>query len=113
MAARHRLRLEQLCIGHGRRYEFGFGAIYLVANDKRGLSALQLSKKLEVSYYVAWTMLHKIRRAMKERDSAYELRGVIEMDDSFFGSGVGGDKRGRGTKKRHRSLSKPRRMGLP
>ena len=76
-----------------------FWAIYLVANDKRGLSALQLSKKLEVSYYVAWTMLHKIRRGMKERDSAYELRGVIEMDDSFFGSGVGGDKRGRGTKK--------------
>jgi transposase-like protein len=76
-----------------------FWAIYLAANDKRGLSALQVSKKLEVSYYVAWTMLHKIRRAMKERDSAYELRGVIEMDDSFFGSGVGGDKRGRGTKK--------------
>lgn len=76
-----------------------FWAIYFVANDKRGLSALQLSKKLEVSYYVAWTMLHKIRVAMKERDSAYELRGVVEMDDSFFGSGTGGNKRGRGTKK--------------
>jgi len=76
-----------------------FWAIYLVANDKRGLSALHLSKKLEVSYYVAWTMLHKIRRAMKERDSGYELRGIIEMDESFFGSGAGGDKRGRGTEK--------------
>ena len=76
-----------------------FWAIYLVANDKRGLSALQLSKKLEVSYYVAWTMLHKIRTAMTARDSAYELRGIIEMDESFFGSGAGGDKCGRGTKK--------------
>lgn len=76
-----------------------FWAIFLVANDKRGLSALQVSKKLDVSYYVGWTMLHKIRRAMKERDSAYELRGIIEMDESFFGSGAGGDKRGRGTKK--------------
>jgi hypothetical protein len=76
-----------------------FWAIYLVANDKRGLSALQSSKKLEVSYYVAWNVLHKLRTAMKERDSAYELRVIIEMDESFFGSGVGGDKRGRGTKK--------------
>jgi len=76
-----------------------FWAIFLLAHDKRGLSALQLSKKLDMSYYVAWTMLHKIRRAMKDRDSAYELRGLVEMDDSFFGGGTGGDKRGRGTKK--------------
>ena len=76
-----------------------FCALYLLANDKRGLSALQLSKKLEVSYYVAWTMLHKIRRAMKDRDDGYQLQGVIEMDDAFFGGGHGGDKRGRGTSK--------------
>jgi transposase-like protein len=76
-----------------------FWAIFLVANDKRGLSALQVSKKLRVSYYVAWTMLHKIRRAMKDRDAGYELRGIIEMDESFFGSGAGSDKRGRGTNK--------------
>jgi transposase-like protein len=76
-----------------------FWAIYLVANDKRGLSALQLSKKLEVSYYVAWTMLHKIRRAMGERDDNYHLEGIIEADESFFGGGKGGKKRGRGSKK--------------
>jgi transposase-like protein len=76
-----------------------FLAIYLLANDKRGLSALQLSKKLEVSYYVAWTMLHKIRRAMRDRDQGYQLNGIVEMDDSFFGGGSGGDKRGRGTSK--------------
>lgn len=76
-----------------------FCALYLLAHDKRGLSALQLSKKLEVSYYVAWTMLHKIRRAMKDRDEEYQLQGIIEMDDAFFGGGSGGDKRGRGTKK--------------
>jgi transposase-like protein len=72
-----------------------FLSIYLLAHDKRGLSALQLSKKLEVIYYVAWTMLYKIRRAMSDRDQAYQLHGIIEMDDSFFG----GDKRGRGTSK--------------
>jgi len=77
-----------------------FWAIYLAANDKRGLSALQLSKKLKVSYYVAWTMLHKIRQAMADRNQLYQLRGVIEIDESFYGGKKeGGDKRGRGTKK--------------
>jgi transposase-like protein len=77
-----------------------FWAIYLVASDKRGLSALQLSKKLTVSYYVAWTMLHKIRKAMADRNQRYQLRGVIEIDESFYGGKKeGGDKRGRGTSK--------------
>lgn len=77
-----------------------FWAIFLFGNDKRGISALQLSKKLEVSYWVAWTMLHKIRKAMKDRDAGYKLAGLIEVDDSYIGgSSHGGDKRGRGTKK--------------
>ena len=44
-------------------------------------------------------MLHKIRYGMVDRDRPYELKGVIEIDDSFFGGGAGGDKRGRGTQK--------------
>ena len=76
-----------------------FWAIFLVSNDKRGISALQLSKKIEVSYWVAWTMLHKIRQAMKDRDASYQLAGLIEVDDSYIGgsSQGGGGKKGRGT----------------
>lgn len=76
-----------------------FWAIYLMSNDKRGLSALQLSKKLEVSYYVAWTMLHKIRRAMKERDSQQGLSGIVQVNKAVLSGGPGGDKRGRGSSK--------------
>ncbi len=76
-----------------------FWAIYLVSGDKRGLSALSLSKKLKVSYYVAWTMLHKIRQAMADRNRRYQLRGVIEIDESFYGGKNEGGKRGRGTSK--------------
>lgn len=76
-----------------------FWAIYLVATDKRGISALALSKKLDMSRYVAWAMEHKIRRAMKERDADYKLGGIIEIDDSFFGGPDKGGKRGRGSKK--------------
>ncbi|KAA0243503.1 MAG: IS1595 family transposase [Candidatus Brocadia sp. AMX2] len=47
-----------------------------------------------------WTMLHKIRHAMKNRDSTYQLTGIVEIDDSFFGSSTkGSSKRGRGTSK--------------
>lgn len=46
-------------------------------------------------------MLHKIRKAMEARDAAYQLAGLIQVDDAFFKGGIskGGDKRGRGTNK--------------
>lgn len=45
-------------------------------------------------------MLHKIRHAMKNRDSTYRLTGIVKIDDSFFGSSTkGSSKRGRGTSK--------------
>ena len=78
-----------------------FWAIYLVATDKRGLSALALSRKIDIGLKCAWTMLHKIRKAMEARDAEYQLAGLIQVDDAFFNGGVkkGGDKRGRGTSK--------------
>ena len=78
-----------------------FWAIYLVSTDKRGLSALALSRKIDIGLKCAWTMLHKIRKAMEARDAEYQLAGLIQVDDAFFKGGVnkGGDKRGRGTAK--------------
>ena len=76
-----------------------FMAIYLAAEDKRGISALALQKKIGVAYFTAWTMLHKIRHAMSERESGYGLEGTVEMDEAFFGASTEGGKRGRGTDK--------------
>ena len=76
-----------------------FLAIYLTADDKRGISALSLKSKIGVAYHTAWTMLQKIRHAMGERDSHYFLGGIVEMDESFFGAPSEGGKRGRGTDK--------------
>lgn len=89
-------------IMHGTRTPLlkWFWAIFLVSTDKRGLSALVLSKRIKVSYWKAWTMLQKIRRAMQQRDIRYSLAGVIEIDDGFFGGSKDGEnKRGRGTSK--------------
>ena len=72
-----------------------FWAIYLVGTDKRGCSAKRLEMLLGVNYVTAWLMIHKIRKAMEDRDSRYMLGHVIEMDEAFFGGPFSG-KRGRG-----------------
>ncbi len=72
-----------------------FWAIWMVAQDKGGTSATRLSKQLGLGYRTAWTMLHKLRKAMAQRDASYTLTGSIEMDDAYFGGPTAG-KRGRG-----------------
>ena len=72
-----------------------FWAVYLVACDKRGISALALAGKIEVCYETAWNMLRRIRKAMQLRDADYMLSGIVEFDDSYFGAKIKG-KEGRG-----------------
>jgi transposase-like protein len=67
-----------------------FWAIYLVACDKRGISALALMGKIEVCYETAWNMLRRIRAAMEMRDDHYILDGIVEFDDSYFGGKIKG-----------------------
>lgn len=74
-------------------------AIYLIARDKRGYSAMQISKELGLPYNTAWFLVHRIRHAMAQRDNNYTLAGIVEMDDTYFGKTKKGGKRGRGTSK--------------
>ena len=76
-----------------------FWGIFFVGIDKRGCSATLLAKELGITYKSAWFMLHRIRKAMKDRDSQYLLDGLVEMDDAYFGAKKEGSKRGRGTDK--------------
>lgn len=75
-----------------------FWAIYLVAHDKRGRSALSVSQVLNLNYRTSWRLLRKIRSAMSERDAGYQLAGIVEMDDAYFGAPSPGTD-GRGTTK--------------
>src|SRR5699024_11868760 len=72
-----------------------FAALYLMAADKGGISALRLSKLIGVSWSTAHFMLRRLRRAMADRDSIYRLSGLIEVDDALVGGRQPG-KRGRG-----------------
>ena len=74
-----------------------FVALFLVAFDKRGLSALLLSEELGLKYETAWAMLSRMRHAMATRDAAYKLRGYVEVDEMFIGAPREAKKRGRGT----------------
>lgn len=76
-----------------------FLAFYFVSQDKRGISAVQLSSVMGVTYKTAWYLLKRIRSAMGQRDEQYQLSGIIEFDDAFFGAPTVGKKRGRGTEK--------------
>ena len=76
-----------------------FWAIYLCATDKRGISAVQLSRTLNICYESAWYLLHRIRRAMAQRDENYALSGIVEVDDGYVGGATRNGKRGRGTDK--------------
>jgi transposase-like protein len=72
-----------------------FEAAYLVSTLTPGVSAVQLQRQLGLATYeTAWTMLHRLRRAMlrPERD---RLTGPVEIDESFVG-GVRAGTPGRG-----------------
>ena len=75
-----------------------FMAIFMIAVDKGGKSALTLSRELGIPYGTAWLMHHKIQHAMAERNGQYQLGGLVELDDAYFGGiSHGPGKRGRGT----------------
>jgi transposase-like protein len=57
----------------------------LVTSQKNGVSALGLQRVLGLgSYKTAWAVLHKLRRAMV-RPGRDRLRGVVEVDETYWG----------------------------
>jgi len=60
-----------------------FWALYFICSDKGSISALRLSRLIEVNWKAARLMLTKVRAAMGHRDSLYRLSGTIELDYAF------------------------------
>ena len=64
-----------------------FGAIYLCANHKKGISSLQLGRDLGIHQSSAWFLLHRIRETMKEINMM-QLGGegmIVETDTTIVG----------------------------
>jgi len=62
-------------------------AIYLMCASKKGISALQLQRTLEVQYKTAWFLAHRIREAMRSGDLApFGVDGgMVEVDETYIG----------------------------
>jgi transposase-like protein len=62
-------------------------AIVLMTASKKGISAHQLHRTLEVTYKTAWFMEHRIREAMRSGHLAPfgAGGGIVEVDETFIG----------------------------
>jgi transposase-like protein len=66
-------------------------AVHLMVSSKKGISAHQLARVLEVQYKSAWFLAHRIREAMRSSDLAPfgSGGGAVEVDETYFGTKKG------------------------
>jgi transposase-like protein len=72
-------------------------AVYLMTSSKKGISAHQLHRVLEITYKSAWFLAHRIREAMREGSLAPfgQGGGAVEVDETYIGRKEGsGNPRG-------------------
>lgn len=91
-------------------------AIFLMCSSKKGISAHQLYRMLDLGCYeTAWFMAHRIREAMREKGLLEPLTGDVEADETYLHP-----RRRRGSPAYHERVqdeiemgirSKPRRKG--
>ena len=70
-------------------------AVYLMTSSKKGVSAHQLHRILEITYKSAWFLAHRIREAMRSGDLAPfgGKGGIVEVDETFIGNLKGAPKK--------------------
>jgi hypothetical protein len=87
-SCRHQISITAGTMFHKTRISLltWFWMIFLVTQDKGGVSAWRLTKMLGMHYNTVWHILQKIRTAMSQRDSkVIKLSGLIELNEGFFG----------------------------
>jgi transposase-like protein len=61
-------------------------AMHLMCSSKKGISAHQLHRTLEITYKSAWFLCHRIRKAMEKDAPADRSKipgGIVEADETF------------------------------
>jgi transposase-like protein len=89
-------------------------ALFLLTASKKGVSAHQIHRSLDVSYKSAWFMMHRLREALRTRGLA-PLGGsgkTVEADETYIGYLEGQPKKGkRGTSSKNVVLTLVERGG--
>lgn len=71
-------------------------AVYLMTSSKKGISAHQLHRVLEITYKSAWFLAHRIREAMRDGSVVTPFGsdgGIVEVDETFIGHLKGAEKK--------------------
>lgn len=84
-------------------------ASFLLCSSKKGMSAHQLHRMLNITYKTAWFMAHRIRYAMDQKPDR-QLKGTVEADETYVGGKAHG-KRGRGAENKTPVFSLVERNG--
>lgn len=62
-----------------------YKTMFLISVTRKGFSAKEIQKQLGLKRYEpVWAMVHKLRKAMGNRDARYTLEGMIEFDEGYF-----------------------------
>lgn len=84
---RHRTSLRSGTVMQGSNLSFmtWYKTMFLMTATKKGFSSKEIQKQLGMKRYEpVWAMVHKLRKAMGNRDARYTLEGMIEMDEGYF-----------------------------
>ena len=59
-------------------------AVWMITNDKNGISSYEIHRGLGVTQKTAWFMMHRVRKAM-QNGSFVKFAGDVEVDETFIG----------------------------
>lgn len=62
-----------------------FAAVWFITSHKKGIASTTLAKDLGLTQKSAWFVLHRLRHAARTRSFNRDLRGTVEVDESYFG----------------------------
>jgi hypothetical protein len=59
--------------------------VFLLTAAKKGFSSKEIQRQFDLKgYEPVWSMVHKLRKTMSNRDDRYTLERIIEMDEGYF-----------------------------
>jgi hypothetical protein len=62
-----------------------YKTMFLIGATKKDFSSKEIQQQIGLRRYEpVWTMIHKLRQAMGERDGRYTLNGIVKMDEGYF-----------------------------
>ena len=87
---KHHYSVTSGTILHSRKLDFVdlLAAICLFVTGSKGMSAVQISRTLDVQYKTAWVLCHKMREALADETDTHTLSGDVEIDGAYFGGHI-------------------------